>query len=251
MGHLSSGAGTAVLLVSHGSRDPRAEAVVGELVVALRARLGLPVREAHLDFTDPTPVEALRSLAADGYGDLPLVPLLFTPGYHVTQDIPAAVTEAGVAGVRVAPALVADAGPARDLLLRALGERLADPGVATGPHDGLVLASAGSSSSEARRVTADLARDLGALHGVPCVAAYASAGSTSAALAALREAGVLRPAVASLFVAPGRLPDAVARECDGVPVAPPLGATPAFVELLAERVVRAQVSRAPQEVVTD
>ncbi len=41
--------------------------------------------------------------------------------------------------------------------------------------------------------------------------------------------------VASLFVAPGRLPDAVTRSVDGVPVAEPLGAADAFVDLLMLR----------------
>ena len=52
-----------LLLLSHGSRDPRAAAVVEELVQALALRSGLPVRACHLDFTDPTPG---RGAAADG-----------------------------------------------------------------------------------------------------------------------------------------------------------------------------------------
>jgi hypothetical protein len=38
--------------------------------------------------------------------------------------------------------------------------------------------------------------------------------------------------VASLFVAPGRLTDVVAGSCPDLPVADPLGSSPAFVELL-------------------
>jgi len=86
-----------LLLLSHGSRDPRAAEVVDALVVAVSARSGLPVRACHLDFTDPTPDVALRRLAADGFGSVRVLPLLFTPGYHVTHDVPEAVEASGVA----------------------------------------------------------------------------------------------------------------------------------------------------------
>jgi sirohydrochlorin ferrochelatase len=70
------------------------------------------------------------------------------------------------------------------------------------------------------------------------VAAFASAAapSTADALQSLRDGGARKPAVASLFVAPGRLPDSVARAATGVPVAEPLGTTEAFVDLLLLRV---------------
>src|SRR6476646_12029852 len=100
-----------ILLLSHGSRDPRAAEVVDALVVAVSERSGLPVRACHLDFTDPTPDVALRRLAADGFTAALVVPLLFTPGYHVTHDVPESVEASGVTGrldVSVASALVSD-----------------------------------------------------------------------------------------------------------------------------------------------
>jgi len=48
----------------------------------------------------------------------------------------------------------------------------------------------------------------------------------------LSDKGIQRPAIASLFVAPGRLPDSVVAACPDVPVADPLGVSPAFVDLL-------------------
>src|SRR3954447_15242432 len=147
-----------LLLLSHGSRDLRAADVVEELVQALALRSGLPVRSCHLDFTDPSPEVALRRMAADGFTSVRVVPLLFTPGYHVTHDVPQAIEASGVAGrmdVSVAPALVSDEPRARALLVRALGERLtaAHPG----ELDGIVVASAGSSSAEARSVVTGVA----------------------------------------------------------------------------------------------
>lgn len=41
--------------------------------------------------------------------------------------------------------------------------------------------------------------------------------------------------MASLFVAPGRLTDVVGASCPDLPVAEPLGSSPAFVELLLTR----------------
>jgi sirohydrochlorin ferrochelatase len=227
---------TAVLLVSHGSRDPRAEYVVGELVSAVAAGTGIVVRAAHLDFAAPTAVVALRRLAADGFTSVRVVPLLFTPGYHLTHDVPFAVAASGVTermDLSVAPPLLSGGCRERDLLLAALAERLAQAG-ADGNVDALVLASAGSSSQLARLRVGSLARDLEHSHGVPVMAAFASAGTPSPAqaLQALADRGIRRPAVASLFVAPGRLTDSVVAACPDLPVADPLGVSLAFVELL-------------------
>jgi sirohydrochlorin ferrochelatase len=237
-----SSSSTAVLLLSHGSRDPRAGYVVGELVAAVSASTGMTVRAAHLDFTAPTPVVALRKLAAQGYTSVRVVPLLFTPGYHLTHDVPLAVQASGVAEqmhVSVAPPLLSCGRRGRDLLLAALADRLLQADT-DAQVDALVLASAGSSSAKARLRIASLARDLERSYGIPVEPAFASTATTGAssptrALEALSERGAVRPAVASLFVAPGRLTDSVAAACPDVPVADPLGVSPSFVRLLVEQ----------------
>jgi sirohydrochlorin ferrochelatase len=232
---------SAVLLLSHGSRDPRAEYVVDELVAAVAASAHVTVRAAHLDFTAPTPAVALRQLAAEGFTSVRLVPLLFTPGYHVTHDIPLAVQDSAVAdriSVSVAPPLLGGGRPERDLLLTALADRLVQAG-ADQSVDALLLTSAGSSSLSARRRVVGLAKDLELAHGIPVVPAFASSGfcpSPIQALEALADRGVTNPAVASLFVAPGKLTDAVAAMCQALPVADPLGVSPAFVKLLVSQV---------------
>jgi sirohydrochlorin ferrochelatase len=227
---------TAVLLLSHGSRDPRTAFVVNELVWAVAAGTGMTVRAAYLDFAAPDATVALRRLAADGFTSVRVVPLLFTPGYHLTHDVPVAVAASGVTGridVTVAPPLLAGGHRERGLLLMALADRLIEAG-SDGNVDGLVLASAGSSSQEARLSIERLARDLEHSYGIPVESAFASAGTRSPtqALEALADRGIQRPAVASLFVAPGRLTDSVVTACRDVPVADPLGVSPAFVELL-------------------
>lgn len=230
---------SAVLLLSHGSRDPRAEYVVGELVSAVAARTHLIVRAAHLDFTAPTAEVALRRLAAEDITSVRVVPLLFTPGYHLTHDVPKAIAATGLGermNVSVAPPLLSGGRRVRELLIAALADRLIQAG-ADGDVDALVLASAGSSSPSARRRIGSLVRDLERAHGIPVVPAFASAGAPSAtqALEALADRGIERPAVASLFVAPGRLTDSVVAACPDLPVADPLGVSPAFVELLVSQ----------------
>jgi sirohydrochlorin ferrochelatase len=227
---------TAVLLLSHGSRDPRAEYVVGELVSAVAVGTGITVRAAHLGFAAPTAAVALRRLAADGFTSVRVVPLLFTPGYHLTHDVPFAVAASGVTErmhVSVAPSLLSGGCRERDLLLEALAGRLVQAG-ADQNVDALVLAAAGSISHTAHMCIESLARDLEHSHGLPVMSAFASAGTPSPAqaLQALSERGIQRPAVASLFVAPGRLTDSVVAACPDLPVADPLGVSPAFVELL-------------------
>ena len=230
---------SAVLLLSHGSRDPRAAYVVDGLVAAVAERTGREVRAAHLDFTAPTPDVALLHLANDGFRAVRVVPLLFTPGYHLTHDVPFAVAASGVTermGVSVAPPLLSGGRRARDLLLTAMADRLVQAG-ADGHVDALVLASAGSRSGAARLHIEGLARDLAQAHGIPVMPSFASAAAPSPvqALKALSDKGIQRPAVASLFVAPGMLSDSVGAACADVPVADPLGVSSAFVELLVAR----------------
>jgi len=231
---------SAVLLLSHGSRDPRAEYVVDELVSAVARATRVTVRAAYLDFTAPTPAVALQRLAADGFTSVRLVPLLFTPGYHVTHDIPLVVEASGVSGrmdVSVAPPLLSAGRRERALLLKALTDRLAQSR-SDEDADALILASAGSSSETARRRVESLARDLERLKGIPVMPAFASPGfwpSPMQALEALADKGVENPAVASLFVAPGKLTDSVVARCQGLPVADPLGVSPSFVKLLVSQ----------------
>jgi len=232
----------AVLLLSHGSRDPRAAYVVDQLVTAVAGRTGRVVRAAHLDLTAPTPDVALRQLADDGFRAVRVVPLLFTPGYHLTHDVPFAVEASGVTDrvdVSMAPPLLSAGRRERGLLLTALADRLVQAG-ADARVDALVLASAGSSSQEARLSISSLARDLEHIHGIPVMPAFASASAPSLtqALEVLSDRGIKRPAVASLFLTPGRLSDSVVAACPDLPVADPLGVSPAFVELL---VVQARV----------
>jgi sirohydrochlorin ferrochelatase len=232
----------AVLLVAHGSRNPAAEVVVREIAALVRA--GLPGREvavAYLDFSRPTVGEALRELADAGVGAVVAVPLLFAPGYHLRVDLPAAIAEVRVGrpwlDVVIAPPLgAAPAAGDPDLLLAALMTQLAPPV----RYDAVVLASAGSSDPLACAAIEDIAARWSDRVGRPVVSAYATAcGPTvSEAIDQLQSRGYEHVAVSGLFIAPGRLPEAVRRtavESGAVAVTGPIGADPRLTALIARR----------------
>ncbi|WP_181809618.1 CbiX/SirB N-terminal domain-containing protein, partial [Streptomyces shenzhenensis] len=77
----------ALVLVAHGSRDPRALRTVRALMDRVRAlRPGLPVRLGHIELNEPLLPDTLAAL---GDAEAVLVPLLLSRGHHVKQDIPA------------------------------------------------------------------------------------------------------------------------------------------------------------------
>ncbi|MEV4542847.1 sirohydrochlorin chelatase [Micromonospora echinaurantiaca] len=240
-----TGSGTdSVVLVAHGSRDPRAAAATRALVRAVSAaRPGTPVLASWLDHTRPGPAEVLRSLASAGHPRAVLVPLLLTAAYHRRVDIPAAVAAAREAGppiaVRVTDVLGPTGGAVDSGLLAALDRRLGEAG--PGRYDALVLAAAGTRDPAARCSVGRVAAALGDRLGLPIRVSYASAAppDTAAAVARLRAGGARRVAVSAYFLAPGLFHDAVAaaaRDAGAVAVADPLTDAPELADLVLRRV---------------
>ncbi|NUR51042.1 MAG: sirohydrochlorin chelatase [Hamadaea sp.] len=220
---------TPLLLVAHGSRDPRANATTRALArVVAAARPGLDVRVSFLELAQPSPATVLTALDERAV----VVPLLLTNAYHGRIDLPAQVAGFDVA---VAPPL---GGPS-DHLLAGLRKRL-DAAIGRGAYDGLVLAAAGTRMAEARVVVDQTGDALSAALGVPVEVAYAAGATPSGgeAVAALRARGARRVAVASYFLACGRLFDLVtdsAVRAGAVAVAEPLGASWDLARLILER----------------
>ena len=224
----------ALVVVAHGSRDPRALSTVSALLDRIREqRPGLPVRLGHIELNEPL---LPGTLAALGTARAVLVPLLLSRGYHVKQDIPE-MAAAAEARTRVAAPL----GP-HPLLVEALTARLVEAGWrtrmdrATRRTSAVVLAAAGSRDPESKVDTNRTAQLLAERLGVPVVPAYATTASPRVpdALRALTARGRHRVAVASYFTAPGRF----ATEC--AEVAPwiasaPLGTHPAMAKLVLHR----------------
>lgn len=240
----AAGGADPVVLVAHGSRDPRAADATRALARAVSAaRPGTPVWASWLDHTAPGPTEVLRDLAVAGHRRAVLVPLLLTAAYHNRVDIPAAVAAAARSGPPLSVRVTDVLGPAGDTpdpgLLAGLCRRLGE--TRPGRFDALVLAAAGTRDARARRSVGRVADALGVEFGVPCRVAYASAAPPAAGVAVsrLRAAGARRVAVSAYFLAPGLFHDAVteaAGVAGAVAVAAPLTDAPELVELVLRRV---------------
>lgn len=231
-----------LLVIAHGSRDPRHAATVHALTRRARAlRPGLRVETAFLDFNAPRVEQVLSALHADGVRDVVALPLLLTRAFHAKADIPAVLSEAltRLPGLSVSVADVLGPSP---LLVDALERRLSEAGLT--PADrattAVVLASAGSTDPEAIAVIAEIAREWRHTGWCAVRPAFASAAlpRTEDAVRALRAEGFARVAVAPYVIAPGRLPDRIAAGAEAAGadvVADVLGAAPELALLLLRR----------------
>jgi sirohydrochlorin ferrochelatase len=226
-----------LLVIAHGSRDPRHAATVHALIRRIRAqRPGLRVETGFLDFNIPSVQGVLESLAAEGVRDVVALPLLLTRAFHAKADIPAVLREAP-SRLRIRQAEVLGPSP---LLTAALERRLYEAGLtpADKSSTGVVLASAGSTDPEAIAVIAEIAREWRHTGWCAVRPAFASASlpRTEDAVRELRALGCERVAVAPYVLAPGRLPDRIARGATEADVlADVLGPAPEVARVLLER----------------
>lgn len=201
-----------LVLIAHGSTDPRFDDVVRSVASRVQAqRPQLEVRVGYLEHGPPS----VDDVAAGGV----LVPLLLASGYHVLRDLP-----------QQAPgAVVTRAVGPDERLAVVLADRLRDAGYdAASP---VVLVAAGSSDERALDDVRTAARQLGDLLSVDVTAAFVSAGSPRVAEALAATPGA---AVASYLVAPGAFHDAVAGSGAAV-VSAPIGDHPAVAEVVLSR----------------
>ncbi|MFI5975278.1 sirohydrochlorin chelatase [Streptomyces sp. NPDC051452] len=226
-----------LLVIAHGSRDPRHAATVHALVERVRSlRPGLRVETGFLDFSVPSVRGLLESLAAEGVRDVVALPLLLTRAFHAKSDIPAVLREAP-ARLRIRQAEVLGPSP---LLLSALERRLSEAGLTPADRSstGVVLAAAGSSDPAAIAVVRGVAREWRRTgwRAVRCAFASASLPRTEDAVRALRALGCERVAVAPYVLAPGFLPDRIARgAAEADLLAEVLGPAPEVARLLLRR----------------
>ncbi|WP_089101556.1 sirohydrochlorin chelatase [Streptomyces hyaluromycini] len=222
----------ALVLVAHGSRDPRALSTVRALMDRVRAlRPGLPVHLGHIELNEPLLPDTLAAL---GDAEAVLVPLLLGRGHHVKRDIPE-MAAAATARTRIAAPL----GP-HPLLADTLHARLLEAGWRRRPASAVVLAAAGSRDPDAKVDTSRMAALLAARLGVPVLPAYASAAAPTVqeAMTTLRARGRRHIAIASYFTAPGRFATECAANAPWT-ASSPLGAHDAMAELILHRYERA------------
>jgi sirohydrochlorin ferrochelatase len=245
-------AAPALVALAHGSRDPRSAATVKALVDEVRAmRPDLKIEPAFLDLAKPSFTTVVDRLVKAGHDEIVVVPLLLTEAYHAKVDVPEAVADATArhAGLKIRATSILGLEPR---FLEVLDVRMRE---ALRAHrvrelDALVLAAAGSSDPLANQAVARLARVWGTRHKLPVTAAFASASppATGEAVRAFRAEGRRHIAVASLFLAPGLLPDRAAElalEAGAVAVAEPLGAHPELARTILARYAVGAVELVP------
>jgi len=201
-----------LVLVGHGSADPR----FGEVVEAIAARLrlrrpGLAVRVGYLEHGPPH----VRDVSAGSV----VVPLLLASGYHVLVDLPAQAPDG-----RITRAVGPD-----ERLAGALADRLREAGYDGGSP--VVLAAAGSSDDRALGDVRTAAGQLAALLGTDVTAAFVSAGAPQLADVVAERPGA---ALASYLVAPGAFHDAV-RATGAQVLSAPIGDHPAVADVVLSR----------------
>ncbi|HWM40561.1 MAG TPA: sirohydrochlorin chelatase [Streptomyces sp.] len=243
----------ALVVIAHGSRDPRHAATVAALCARVQAlRPGLRVEVGYLEFNAPSVPRLLERLDAEGVRDIVALPLLLSRAFHAKSDIPAVLHEITARLPRLNVRQAGVLGP-HPLLVSALERRLREAGVDQGDpgSTGVVLASAGSSDPEAIAVIAQTAREWRRTAGWCAVRpAFASASlpRTADAVRGLRADGIERVAVAPYVIAPGFLPDRImtgALEAGADVLAPVLGAAGELAALLALRYDEAAADRRP------
>ena len=236
-----------VVLLSHGSADPRSRLACDLLARRVGHRLGAFVAQATLDHDRPRLDGAINYLATKHIRDLIVVPMLLTTAYHATQDVPAfaKATQEAYPQARVTIAAPMGADPH---LLRGLDAVLKAAGHRPDPQTAVVLASAGSSYSAARSRHAALALEW-RTHGwgASAVAFASGPGPTvGEAVAEMRSAGYDTVCVAPFLLAPGVLSQriaAAAREVAAHAVTGTLHSTDAAMDVVLRRVRSAIESR--------
>ena len=245
-------AAPALVALAHGSRDPRSAETITALVDEVRAmRPDLRIEQAFLELSRPSFQTVVDRLVKAGHEEIVVVPLLLTDAYHAKVDVPSAIE----AATQRHPGLKIRATTILGLetrFLEVLDERLraALKQARVRELDALVLAAAGSSDPLANQAVARLARVWGSHHKLPVTAAFASAAPPAAgeAVRAFRAEGRRHIAVASLFLAPGFLPDRAAElalEAGAVAVSAPLGAHPEVARTILARYAVGAVELVP------
>ena len=244
-------AAPALVALAHGSRDPRSAATINALVGEVRSlRPDLKIERAFLDLAKPSLDTTIDRLARK-HDEIVVVPLLLTEAFHAKVDVPSAIAAAQArhpeVQIRATPILGLEP---RFLEVLDLRMREALRGARARELDALVLAAAGSSDPLANQSVARLARLWGTHHKLPVTAAFASSAppATGEAVRAFRKEGRRHIAVASLFLAPGFLPDRAAElalEAGAVAVSEPLGAHPEIARTVLARYAVGAVELVP------
>ncbi|MDO5712776.1 MAG: CbiX/SirB N-terminal domain-containing protein [Micrococcales bacterium] len=191
----------ALVLVGHGSRDPRSAQALGRLRDRVAMLTDSPVTLAFLELSQPLLEDVLAGLT----GRVRIVPLLLGSAFHARVDLPGRLkTVADTRGdLEISVTGVLGPHPLLDAAVAAQAQAL----VAQGCDSVLVLGT-GSSHQSANAEVDALADRLTHMLDVPVVAGFVTRGrSLQEADDALRRQGATRPGLVPWFLAPGLLLD--------------------------------------------
>jgi sirohydrochlorin ferrochelatase len=245
-------AAPALVALAPGCRDRRATETITALVDEVRAtRPDLRIEKAFLESARPGLGTVVDRLVRARYDEIVIVPLQLTDSEPVREQLTSAVAEAGAKHdglrIRVTQVLGLEACflEVLDVRLRAALQQ-----ARVRELDALVLAADGSTDPLANQAVARLARVWGTHHKLPVTAAFASTAppATGEAVRAFRSEGRRHIAVASLFLAPGAMPDRateLALEAGAVAVSDPLGAHPQVARTILARYAVGAVELVP------
>ena len=220
---------SAVILLGHGSPDPRAG--IGAAALAGRVADLLPddeIRLAFLDNTAPTLTEAALTVAS--HADITVVPVFLSRAYHVKVDVPAEVAQASAA-INREITITEPIGP-DPLLLGVLDAQL--------PADApVVLATAGTSDLEAQAAFDALAAEWTQRRGTHVLVAYASQAQpdVASAISRLESEGEHKAAIARFLLFDGVFPDRIKADAGDRAITSVLGDASVLAEIIADRVL--------------
>ena len=217
-----------LVLLAHGSRRPGPSSVLSR--TAERVGTILPeveVRTGYVELQPPDPATALEGLV-----DPVVLPFFLARGYHVLNDVPAAVERHGSGTVTGHLGV-------EEHLVEAVAQRLREASAPLGGLAGLdhiVLGAAGSRQAVALEEVETITRLLEARLGREVTPAYLSAARPSVrdAVSTARALGAKRVGVATYLLAEGRFHRALHSTGADV-VAAPIGDHPAVTDLVVHR----------------
>lgn len=184
---------TRVVLLAHGSPDPRSGAAVRAAAAQVAVRLAdADVVAAFLDHDSPD----LHGAAAGAEADVVVLPLLLSAAFHARVDVPAAVAALDRPVTLLDP--LGHPAPVLDALLSQV------------PGGTAVVVAAGTRVDSERQAFSDAVSAAASRTGVTAYAAFATGPGPSVA-----DALVAGATIVPWLLAPGRLLDAVRAEAWG------------------------------------
>lgn len=229
-----------VVLLSHGSADPRTRLANDLLARRVGHRLNAAISLASLDHDRARLDGAVAYLQEQNISDIVVVPLLLNVAHDIASDSPQTPPQVRVSfpGVKLRVSKPIGADP---LFLKGLDSVLKASGYRPEENTGVVLASAGSSHESARARHAALALEWRSHGWGGSAVAFASGPGprVADAVATLRESNLERILVAPFVIAPGALSHKIAAEAKAVgatPVTSTLHSTDSAVEVVIKRI---------------